>query len=37
MSYFCRFSDETAGEVGSILICGGILIICVSNLRNRKD
>ena len=25
------------GVVGCILICGAILISCVSNLRNRRD
>ena len=28
---------NTLGVVGAIVICGAILIICVFNLRNRKD
>ena len=36
-SKFIRFLPGMVEVVGAVLVCGAILIMCVSNLRNRRD
>ena len=37
MAFVVLVDQGPLGVVGAILICGAVLIICVSNLRNHRD